>query len=115
MEFGSLPLASVASEGLLKFSTTRPVRPGVEVTISVSIRIPSVEAGLLWNSKHTIIGWQPDMVGVAQAADAIPATAEFRRHRPDVKPSLYPKRASLQFRRASQRSDQFADAVRDLE
>lgn len=32
----------------------------------------------------TIIGSQPDMLLVAQAADAVEALAEFRRHRPDV-------------------------------
>src|SRR5258708_16928821 len=32
----------------------------------------------------TVIGSQPDMLLVAQAANAVEAIAEFRRHRPDV-------------------------------
>jgi DNA-binding NarL/FixJ family response regulator len=40
---------------------------------------PVFRAGL-----NTIIGSQPDMLLVAQAANAVEAIAEFRRHRPDV-------------------------------
>jgi DNA-binding NarL/FixJ family response regulator len=33
---------------------------------------------------RTIIGWQRDMLLVAQATNAVEALAEFRRHRPDI-------------------------------
>jgi DNA-binding NarL/FixJ family response regulator len=50
-----------------------------------SIRILSVEDHPVFREGlRTIIGSQPDMLLVAQAANALEAIAEFRRHRPDV-------------------------------
>jgi DNA-binding NarL/FixJ family response regulator len=49
------------------------------------IRILSVEDHPVFREGlGTIIGSQPDMVLVAQAANAAEALAEFRRHRPDI-------------------------------
>jgi DNA-binding NarL/FixJ family response regulator len=49
------------------------------------IRILSVEDHPIFrDGLSTIIGAQPDMVLVAQAANAVEAGTEFRRHRPDV-------------------------------
>ena len=49
------------------------------------IRILSVEDHPVFRAGlNTIIGSQPDMLLVAQAANAVEAIAEFRRHRPDV-------------------------------
>jgi DNA-binding NarL/FixJ family response regulator len=55
------------------------------MAISTPIRILSVEDHPVFREGlNTIIGSQPDMLLVAQAANAVEAVAEFRRHRPDV-------------------------------
>lgn len=52
---------------------------------SKPIRILSVEDHPIFREGlSTIIGSQPDMLLVAQAANAVDAAAEFRRHRPDI-------------------------------
>jgi DNA-binding NarL/FixJ family response regulator len=55
------------------------------VVASNPIRILSVEDHPVFREGlSTIISSQPDLVLVAQAANAVEAVAEFRRHRPDV-------------------------------
>jgi len=57
----------------------------VPVVHPKSIRILSVEDHPVFREGlSTIIGSQPDMLLVAQAANSVEAVAEFRRHRPDV-------------------------------
>jgi len=52
---------------------------------AMPIRILSVEDHPVFRAGlNTIIGAEPDMLLVAQAANAVEAIAEFRRHRPDV-------------------------------
>jgi DNA-binding NarL/FixJ family response regulator len=52
---------------------------------SQPIRILSVEDHPVFREGlSTIIASQPDMILVSQAADAVEALSEFRRHRPDV-------------------------------
>lgn len=55
------------------------------MALSNPIRILSVEDHPVFREGlSTIIGSQQDMVLVAQAANAVEAIAEFRRHRPDI-------------------------------
>jgi DNA-binding NarL/FixJ family response regulator len=52
---------------------------------SQPIRLLSVEDHPVFREGlSTIIGSQPDMRLVAQAANAVEALVEFRRHRPDI-------------------------------
>src|SRR5215468_3129825 len=68
-----------------------PFRPGphavdlAESVHSKPITILSVEDHPVFREGLvTIIGSQPDMLLVAQAANAVDAISEFRRHRPDI-------------------------------
>jgi DNA-binding NarL/FixJ family response regulator len=55
------------------------------MAVPTSIRILSVEDHPVFREGlNTIIGSQPDMLLIAQAANAVEAVAEFRRHRPEV-------------------------------
>src|SRR5580704_878515 len=55
------------------------------MTLTQSIRILSVEDHPVFREGLSmIIGSQPDMLLVAQAANAIEALEQFRRHKPDV-------------------------------
>jgi DNA-binding NarL/FixJ family response regulator len=55
------------------------------VAAPAPIRILSVEDHPIFREGlNTIIGSQPDMLLIAQAANAVEAVTEFRRHRPDV-------------------------------
>jgi DNA-binding NarL/FixJ family response regulator len=57
----------------------------IAMPVPTPIRILSVEDHPVFREGlNTIIGSQPDMLLVAQAANAVEAVAEFRRHRPDV-------------------------------
>lgn len=58
---------------------------GLAMVLSNPIRILSVEDHPVFREGlSTIIGSQQGMVLVAQAANAVEAMAEFRRHRPDI-------------------------------
>jgi len=57
----------------------------VVTPLAQRIRILSVEDHPVYREGlNTVIGSQSDMVMVAQAATAVEAMAEFRRHRPDI-------------------------------
>src|SRR6202011_1904587 len=57
----------------------------VAVAVREPIRILSVEDHPVFREGlNTIIGSQPDMLLIAQAANAVEAVAEFRRHKPEV-------------------------------
>ena len=58
---------------------------GIKMVPPKPIRILSVEDHPVFREGlSTIVGSQPDMLLVAQAANAVEAVAEFRRHRPDI-------------------------------
>jgi DNA-binding NarL/FixJ family response regulator len=55
------------------------------MAVRAAIRILSVEDHPVFREGlNTIIGSQPDMLLIAQAANAVEAVAEFRRHKPEV-------------------------------
>jgi DNA-binding NarL/FixJ family response regulator len=55
------------------------------MAVPTPIRILSVEDHPVFREGlNTIIGSQPDMLLIAQAANAVEAVAEFRRHKPEV-------------------------------
>lgn len=55
------------------------------MAVRAPIRILSVEDHPVFREGlNTIIGSQPDMLLIAQAANAVEAVAEFRRHKPEV-------------------------------
>lgn len=57
----------------------------IAVAVRAPIRILSVEDHPVFREGlNTIIGSQPDMLLIAQAANAVEAVAEFRRHKPEV-------------------------------
>jgi DNA-binding NarL/FixJ family response regulator len=57
----------------------------IAMAVRAPIRILSVEDHPVFREGlNTIIGSQPDMLLIAQAANAVEAVAEFRRHKPEV-------------------------------
>jgi ActR/RegA family two-component response regulator len=77
------PNANQRAPGLKQTATI--VEGATAMVPSKPIRIMSVEDHPVFREGlSTIIGSQPDMLLVAQAANATEALAEFRRHLPDV-------------------------------
>jgi DNA-binding NarL/FixJ family response regulator len=85
----SFPVSAIRYRDIKAMTgTQRPLQLPNEAAVIVQakpIRILSVEDHPVFREGlATIIGSQQDMLLVAQAANAVEAVAEFRRHRPDV-------------------------------
>jgi DNA-binding NarL/FixJ family response regulator len=77
--------ARAMHRGVIQYNCRRNEYSEIAMAIPKPIRILSVEDHPVFREGlSTIIGSQPDMVLVAQAANAVEAMSEFRSHRPDI-------------------------------